>query len=114
MASILYHNPQCSKSRQALALLHEKGIQPQIVEYLKTPLSEAELRVLLEKLQIKAQQLIRTNETLYKDLALSTASTEDALISAMSKHPKLIERPVFVYRQKAIIGRPPEKVLELL
>lgn len=114
MDSILYHNPQCSKSRQALTLLHEKGIQPQIVEYLKTPLSEAQLRALLKKLKIKAHQLIRTNEAIYKDLALGTASTEDELIAAMIKYPKLIERPVFVYQQKAIIGRPPEKILELL
>lgn len=114
MESTFYHNPQCSKSRQALALLHEKNLQPRLVEYLKMPLTESELRALLKKLHMTAQQVIRSNEAIYKDLALNPESSEDVLIAAMVKHPKLIERPIFVYGQRAVIGRPPEKVLELL
>lgn len=114
MDSTFYHNPQCSKSRQALALLHEKGLKPRLVEYLKTPLTEAELRALLKKLHMSAHQVIRSNEAIYKDLALNSESPEDVLIAAMVNHPKLIERPIFVNGQKAVIGRPPEKVLELI
>jgi arsenate reductase len=114
MSGTLYHNPQCSKSRQTLALLTERGLQLRVIEYLKTPPTEAQLRTLLKQLNLSAHQLIRATETLYKELSLSKNSTEDELIAAMTAHPKLIERPIFVYKEHAVIGRPPENVLALL
>lgn len=111
----LFHNPRCSKSRGALELLEERGIQPEIVRYLETPPSAAELKALLGKLGIGARQLLRTGEDEYKELDLANpALSDDQLIEAMTKHPKLIERPIFIVGDKAAIGRPPENVLEIL
>lgn len=111
----LYHNPRCSKSRGALDLLRERGIEPEIVPYLDVPPSPAELRVLLQALGISARELLRVGEAEYETLGLADASlAESALIDAMSTHPRLIERPIFVHGGRAIIGRPPERVLELL
>ncbi|MDN6858541.1 arsenate reductase (glutaredoxin) [Pseudomonas sp. CAN2814] len=111
----LFHNPRCSKSRGALELLEERGIQPQIIRYLETPPSAAELKALLGKLGISARQLLRTGEDEYKALDLANpALGDEQLIQAMAQHPKLIERPILVVGDKAVIGRPPEKVLEIL
>lgn len=111
----LFHNPRCSKSRGALELLEERGIQPEIIRYLETPPSAAELKALLGKLGIGARQLLRTGEDEYKELNLANpALGDDQLIEAMASHPKLIERPIFIVGDKAVIGRPPEKVLEIL
>lgn len=111
----LYHNPRCSKSRGALELLEARGLQPQVVRYLETPPSAAELRSLLGKLGISARDLLRTGEDDYKALNLGDSSLDEAqLIDAMVAHPKLIERPILIAGDKAVIGRPPEKVLELL
>ncbi|KJK00780.1 arsenate reductase [Pseudomonas sp. 21] len=111
----LFHNPRCSKSRGALELLEERGIQPEIIRYLETPPSAAELKALLGKLGIGARQLLRTGEDEYKELDLANpALGDDQLIAAMASHPKLIERPIFIVGDKAVIGRPPEKVLEIL
>ena len=111
----LYHNPRCSKSRGALALLRERGIEPEIVAYLDTPPSPADLRDLLQALELPARALLRTGEDAYGTLGLASESmTESALIDAMSTHPRLIERPIFVHGGRAIIGRPPERVLDLL
>ncbi|MDT4858224.1 Arsenate reductase [compost metagenome] len=111
----LFHNPRCSKSRGALELLEARGLQPQIVRYLETPPSAAELKALLQKLGIGARQLLRSGEDEYKSLNLADPSlSEDALIQAMVEHPKLIERPILIAGDKAVIGRPPEKVLEIL
>lgn len=113
--SRLFHNPRCSKSRGALELLRERGIEPAIVPYLEQPPSPAELRALLQLLGIGARGLLRTSETEYGDLGLNDPSLSDeALIAAMSAHPRLIERPIFVHNGRAVIGRPPERVLELL
>lgn len=110
----IYHNPRCSKSRQTLALLEEKGIAPNIVLYLETPPTADELAVLLKKLKLSARQLLRKGEEAYKTLNLADDShTEQALIEAMVSHPKLIERPIVVHGRKAALGRPPEAVLEL-
>lgn len=110
-----YHNPRCSKSRGALELLEARGLQPNVVRYLETPPSAAELRDLLGKLGISARQLLRSGEDEYKALGLDDASLSEAqLIDAMASHPKLIERPILVAGGRAVIGRPPEKVLELL
>lgn len=111
----IFHNPRCSKSRGALELLEERGIQPEIVRYLETPPSAAELKALLAKLGIGARQLLRTGEDEYKELDLANpALGDDQLIEAMASHPKLIERPIIIVGDKAVIGRPPEKVLEIL
>ena len=110
-----FHNPRCSKSRGALELLRERGIEPEIVAYLDEPPSPAELRELLRKLGLPARALLRTGEPEYRELGLDDeALAEERLIEAMSRHPRLIERPVFVVGDRAVIGRPPERVLELL
>ena len=111
----LYHNPRCSKSRGALELLEARGLQPTVVRYLETPPSAEQLKSLLGKLGITARELLRSGEDEYKTLGLADASLSEAqLIEAMVRHPKLIERPILVAGDKAVIGRPPEKVLELL
>ena len=111
----IFHNPRCSKSRQTLALLEEKGIEPEVVRYLETPPDATQLRDLLSKLGLTARQLLRTKEDEYRELGLSDASlSEEQLIEAMVSHPKLIERPIVVRGDKAVLGRPPETVLELL
>ncbi len=111
----LYHNPRCSKSRGALELLEARGLAPTLVRYLETPLSATELQDLLGKLKLSARQLLRSSEDEYKTLNLADSSlSEEQLIAAMVAYPKLIERPILVVGNKAIIGRPPEKVLEIL
>ncbi len=111
----LYHNPRCSKSRSALELLESRGLQPRIVRYLETPPSEATLRNLLRKLDLTPRQLLRSGEEEYKTLQLADPSLSEALlIQAMLSHPKLIERPILVAGERAVIGRPPERVLEIL
>lgn len=111
----LYHNPRCSKSRGALQLLEARGFAPTIVRYLETPPSAAQLRDLLGKLGIGARQLLRSGEDEYRTLNLADPALSEAqLIEAMVAHPKLIERPILIVGSKAVIGRPPEKVLELL
>jgi arsenate reductase len=111
----LYHNPRCSKSRGALELLEARGLTPTIIRYLETPPDAAQLRDLLGKLRIGARELLRTGEEEYKALNLADASLSDEqLIAAMAAHPKLIERPILVVGDKAVIGRPPESVLEIL
>jgi arsenate reductase len=115
MTTKLYHNTRCSKSRGALELLNERGIEPEVVYYLETPPSPVELRELLRMLGTGARSLLRTGEPEYAALGLDDASLDDeALIAAMATHPKLIERPVLVHRGRAVIGRPPERVLEIL
>ncbi|MCE1115255.1 MULTISPECIES: arsenate reductase (glutaredoxin) [Pseudomonas] len=111
----LYHNPRCSKSRGALELLEARGLSPTIVRYLETPPDAATLKHLLGQLGIGARQLLRSGEDEYKALDLANPALTDAqLIEAMVQHPKLIERPILVAGGKAVIGRPPEKVLEIL
>ncbi|MFJ2548264.1 arsenate reductase (glutaredoxin) [Pseudomonas sp. NPDC087612] len=111
----LYHNPRCSKSRGALELLEARGLAPTVVRYLETPPTAGELKALLGKLGISARQLLRSGEDEYKTLNLADASLSEAqLIEAMVQHPKLIERPILIAGNKAAIGRPPEKVLEIL
>ncbi len=112
---IIYHNPRCSKSRQALQILHDKQIEPTIIEYLKTPLSPKDIAELLKMLAMKPQDLMRKNEDIYKAMNLKNEDlTDKELIQIMSEHPILIERPIVVINKKAFIARPPEKLLELL
>jgi len=111
----IYHNPRCSKSRQTLELLRANGVEPEIELYLETPLNAETIASLLDKLGIKAAQLVRRSEQDFKDNNLGRADiTEEQLIAAMVKYPKLIERPIVVAGNRAVLGRPPENVLELL
>ena len=110
----LYHNPRCSKSRQTLQLLEARGLKPTIVEYLNEPPSAAELQAILKKLGIKPRDLLRQGEARYAELGLKDRElSEDALIALMVENPILIERPIVMNGNKAAIGRPPEKVLEI-
>lgn len=112
---ILYHNPNCSKSRAALDLLRQKGLQPAIVLYLETPPGETELKALLDRLGLSARQLLRQGEAAYRQLNLADpAHSEATLIQAIVSHPELIERPILINGDRAIIGRPPERILEIL
>ena len=111
----IFHNPRCSKSRQTMELLHDKSIQPEVVEYLKTPPDYQTLDDILNMLGIEPRQLIRKGEAEYKENNLADESlTREQLIEAMVKFPKLIERPIVISNGKAAIGRPPETVLEIL
>jgi len=115
MTTKIYHNPRCSKSRQTLELLREQSVEPDVIEYLKTPPSAAELAGILDLLGLEPRQLMRTKEAEYKDNDLDDpALSRDALIAAMVAHPKLIERPIVIRDGKAAIGRPPERVLDIL
>lgn len=111
----IYHNPRCSKSRETLTLLQDRGIEPQIVLYLQNPPNETTLSQLLKALKLSPRELIRNKEAEYKTLNLADPSRSDAeLIAAMCRHPKLIERPIVVKGKRAALGRPPENVLQLL
>lgn len=110
----LYHNARCSKSRSACALLAERGLEPEIIEYLKTPPSPSELRELCAKLGIAPSALVRRGEALFQERFAQQTLTEDQWCEALSANPILMERPVFVCGDRAVIGRPPERVLELL
>ena len=112
--TVIYHNPRCSKSRQTLQLLQDRGVEPDVVLYLQTPPDARQLRALLAKLGIGARALLRTGEAAYRELGLSDAALDDAaLVDAMCAHPQLIERPIVVRGERAVLGRPPENVLEL-
>ena len=111
----IYHNPKCSKSRQTLDIITKKGIKPKIILYLDKTFSSNELKDIIAKLNINPRDLLRKGESEYKENNLKNLHLEDDdLINAMIKHPKLIERPIVISGNKAIIGRPPEKVLELI
>ena len=115
MSVKIFHNPRCSKSRATLALLEQNGVTPEVIEYLKTPPSTAELRSILEMLGLAPRDLMRKNEDAYKSVGLNDTSLgNDALIAAMVANPILIERPIVVANGKAAVGRPPENVLEIL
>ena len=110
----IWHNPRCSKSRQTLALIEEQGSSAKIVKYLETSPGADELRTILKKLGISARELMRTKEAIYKELDLKHVEDEEELIAAMAKHPKLIERPIVIMGNRAVLGRPPEKVIDFL
>jgi len=110
----IWHNPRCSKSRTALALLEERGVQPTQVKYLETPPTVNEIRRVLRLLGVSAIDLMRRDEATFKELNLSSETSEIELISAMVSHPILIERPVIISGTQAVIGRPPESALTLL
>jgi len=112
--TILYHNPRCSKSRAALALLEERSITPQIVRYLETPLDRQGLETLRRQLGLPPKEWIRKNEAVYREVGLSDQSSDDELLDAMAAHPVLMERPIVVRGERATVGRPPERILDLL
>jgi arsenate reductase (glutaredoxin) len=109
----MYHNPRCNTSRRTLALLREKGVEPEIVEYLKTPYTAAQLKTLLAQLKLPARGLVRKKEAAAAGID-PEALSEQALIEAMVKHPIIVERPIVVSGGKAALGRPPEAVLAVL
>ena len=113
MKATIWHNPKCSKSRQALELLHDKGADIEVVKYLETNPTKEQIKDLLSKLCISPRELMRTKEELYKELLLKDEKEDDKLIDAMVNYPKLIERPIIITEKGVVIGRPPEKVLEL-
>ena len=113
MPVTIYHNPRCGKSRQTLALLQEKGVQPEIVEYLKTPYTAAQLKTLLGQLGLPARAIVRKKEAAAAGVDPAKLS-EDQLIAAMAKNPIIVERPIVVSGGKAALGRPPEAVLKVL
>lgn len=110
----IYHNPRCSKSRQTLALLQEKGVEPEVVLYLDTVPTNDELKILLAKLEIRPMQLVRKGEAVWKEKFKGKELSDDEIIAAMISNPKLIERPIVVKDNKAVLGRPPENALELI
>jgi arsenate reductase (glutaredoxin) len=115
MAVTIYHNPRCSKSRETLALLQDRGIEPRVVEYLSDTPDAPTLDTLLKQLDLEPRELMRRKEAPYKELGLDDPGlSRQALIAAMVEHPILIERPIVVKGTKAALGRPPEKVLEIL
>lgn len=112
---VFYHNPRCSKSRQTLALLQERGVEPVVIDYLQTPPSAAELGRILDKLGIEPRALLRSKEPEYLEAGLDNlALSRRELIAAMVKHPILIERPILVTPEQAAVGRPPEQVLKII
>ena len=110
----IYHNPKCSKSREALAYLKEQGKEIEIREYLKDTPSKKELQALLKKLNVKATDIIRKGETIYKENYKNKSLSEDEWIDILVEHPILIERPIVIHNQKAAIGRPLENVMALV
>lgn len=113
-ACTIYHNPRCSKSRATLALLEERGIKPVVIEYLKTPPSVAEFKSILTRLGMKPAELLRKGEEEYKTHVAGRDLSDAQLIALMVGHPVLIERPIVVRGERAVLGRPPENVLQLL
>lgn len=115
MAIKIYHNPRCSKSRQTLALIRERGLDPEVIEYLKTPPAPAELKRIIKLLGVPAREIVRSGEAEYRELGLADASVDDArLIELICEHPKLLQRPIVVTERGARIGRPPEAVEAIL
>ena len=114
MDTIIWHNPRCSKSRQTLALLKERGIEPEVRLYLEEPPSFEQLAEVIDKLGISPWELLRQGETTFRELSLEKGSATQAIIGAMCQHPILIERPVVIRGDSAALGRPPENVLTLI
>ncbi len=110
----IYHNPRCRKSREGLAILEEARVEHEIIDYLKNPPSEEEIRELLSKLNMDAIELVRQNEAVWKEKFKGKDLSSEEIIRAMADHPKLIERPIVVRGSQAVVGRPPEKIKSLL
>jgi arsenate reductase len=111
MKARIYHNPRCSKSRAALALLNERGVDVEIVDYLTTPLRREQLAALLRKLRVDPLELVRRDDP---DVAARAVAAPDAILELLVEHPRALQRPIVEVGRRAVIGRPPERVLELL
>jgi arsenate reductase len=111
---VIYHNPRCTTSRKTLDLLRERGIEPQIIKYLDDPPSQKRILELIDMLGVAPAALLRTREPQYAELGLSAKSSKTEVARAITEHPVLLERPIVVHAGKARIGRPPERVLEIL
>ena len=114
MCITIYHNARWGKSRKTLQLLRDNGLEPNIIEYLKRPPNVKELKEICKKLELTAIDIIRKNEKEYKQLNISSQDKDDVIINEIVRHPRLLERPIVIKGEKAIIGRPPENVLKLL
>ena len=114
MSVLVWHNPRCSKSRNGIKYLDEKGVEYEIRRYLDNPPTEDEIREVLKKLDMSARELMRTKESIYKELNLKEVDDEEKLIEAMAKYPKLIERPIVINGDKAVVARPESKIDEIL
>lgn len=110
----IWHNPRCSKSREALKLLEEKGADVEVFKYLDEEITKEDIKKLLDMIGAKPRDIMRTKEAIYKELGLKDVEDDEKLIEAMVEHHKLIERPIVIKDGKAIIGRPPTKVLDLI
>ena len=110
----IYHNPRCSKSRQTLTILNEKNIKHEIVEYLKDNLITSDLKIIIKKLKIKPIELVRKNETIWKEKYKGKKLSDEEIVQAMIENPKIIERPIVINGKKAVLGRPPENVLKII
>ena len=110
----IYHNPRCSKSRKTLEIIEQQGHEPEIIKYLDTPPTEKEIELVLSKLNLEPRELMRKNEIEYKQFFKDESLTKENLIALMHKYPKVIERPIVLANNKAVIGRPPESVLDIL
>ncbi len=112
---VIYHNPRCSKSRETLQLLEDNGVEPEIIDYLEDPPTPEELKRIIEMLGVPARDLLRTTEPVYKDADLDDDSlSDDEIIDAICEYPALMQRPIVVTGDRAIIGRPPSRVLEII
>ncbi len=110
----IYHNPRCSKSRQGLAILNDANVEFEIIQYLKTPPSEKEIKDILSKLNMKPIALVRKNEAIWKENYKGKKLSDEEIIKAMAENPKLIERPIVIHNDKAVLGRPPENISTIL
>lgn len=110
----IYHNPRCSTSRKTLELIRERGIEPEIILYLESPPSLADLKRLLSALGLPASKIVRVKEAEYAESGLTNASSDTAILKAISKYPKLLERPIVTNGERAVLGRPPENIITLL
>jgi arsenate reductase len=112
---VIYHNPSCSKSRETLQILADNNLNPVVIEYLDNPLTRQELKTIIEMLGVSARNLLRTTEQVYQDAELDDeALSEDEIITAICEHPALLQRPIVVSGERAVIGRPPAKVLDII
>lgn len=112
---VMYHNPKCSKSRETLQILEDRQCKPEIIEYLEEPPSVRELKRIIEMLGVSAREILRTTESVYKDAELDDDSlSEDEIIEAICEYPALLQRPIVIVGDKAVIGRPPVKVLDII
>lgn len=110
----IYHNPRCSKSREANQILQEKGLEYEVIEYIKNPISKDELKELIQKLGIEPLDLVRQKEEIWRENYRGKELSADEIIDAMIEHPRLMERPIVVNGNKAVIGRPPSLVIDIL